>query len=247
MPLNHEHIGYIIKDLHYRGLVLEGLRDEVIDHVCTATEAGMESGKNFIEAYSEVLESFGNSSGLHETQKLTLNSENTNTKIMIRNYFTIAWRNLKKHQFYTFINIAGLATGVAACLIIVLFVLHELSYDRHHANASRIYRVNGEIKYADNHWKLAVAPAPLAEALLQDYPEIQEAVRFRGQGSYLVRRTEADVNIKEERVIWVDNSFFKIFSVPVIEGNAATALAEPNAIAISKKTAAKYFLQFMKI
>ncbi|MBL7858996.1 MAG: ABC transporter permease [Cyclobacteriaceae bacterium] len=160
---------------------------------------------------------------------------------MFRNYITIALRNLTKQRFYTVINIAGLATGIAACMVILLFVIHELSFDKHHQKAHRIYRMNGEIKFGGNHYKLAVAPAPLAETLVHDYPEVESAVRFRSRGSYLIKKSETSDNIKEHNVIWTDSTFFKIFTVPVVQGNANSALKEPNSIAISEMIANKFF------
>jgi len=241
VQLTNDHIDYIIKDLHYRGLVLDSLKDEMIDHVCSAVEARMNENVRFIDAYHEVLKSFGSTGGIRQTQKQTLQFENKKTKAMFRNYITIAVRNLMKHRFYTFINVAGLATGIAACLVISLFVINELNYDNHHTKADRIYRVNGEIKFAENHYKLAVAPAPMADALLQEYPEVEAAVRFRSRGSYLVKKNETADNIKEHDVVWTDSTFFKIFTVPVLEGNPATALSNPNDIAISKTLADKLF------
>lgn len=241
MQLTTEHIDYITKDIQYRGIVVDGLKDELIDHICSAVETEMQSGKRFIDAYHYVLKSFGHTGGLREIQTQTLKLENQKTKIMLRNYFLIAIRSLAKHRFYTAINVVGLATGIAACLVIVLFITNELSYDRHYENADRIYRVNGEIKFAGNHYKLAVASAPFANAAVQTFPEIETAVRFRSRGSYLVKRAEATENIKENGVIWTDSTFFKVFSVPVLQGNASKALTEPNSIAISRKMAYKYF------
>jgi len=242
MPqLTNDQIGYIIKDLHHRGLVLESLQEEIIDHVSSSVEERMRNGARFIEAYSEVLKSFGDSSGLVEIQKQTLLNENQKPEIMLKNYLTIAWRSLAKQRFYTIINVAGLATGVAACMVILLFVLHELNFDKHHDKAGRIYRINGEIKFGANHYQLAVAPAPLGDALLQEFPEIESAVRFRGRGSSLVKRSETADNIKENNIIWTDSTFFKIFSVQVLEGNPANALKDPNSIAISRKIALKLF------
>lgn len=239
--LTDDHISYIIKDLNYRGIVAEGIQEELIDHICSAVETEMANGSRFIDAYHTILKSFGHTAGLRETQKQTIQSENTKPKNMLKNYFTVAIRNLRKHSFYSFINIMGLAVGIASCLVIVLFVINELSYDKHHENSSRIYRVNGEIKFGGNHWKLAVAPAPLAETFIQEFPEVENAVRFRSRGSYLVKVNEASDNIKEDNVIWVDSSFFKIFTVPVLQGNSNKALKEPNTIAISKKVAYKLF------
>ena len=242
MPqISNDQIGFIIKDLHHRGLVLDSLQEEMIDHVCSAVEGRMQDGTRFIEAYEEVVQSFGDSSGIHEVQKQTLLIENQKPGNMLKNYLTIAWRTLAKQRFYTIINVAGLATGIAACMVIVLFVINELSYDKHHEYANRIYRINGEIKFGGNHYKLAVAPAPLAAALLQDYPEVESAVRFRSRGSYLVKKSETADNIKENNVVWTDSTFFRIFSVPVLEGNPNSALKDPNSIAISRQTALKFF------
>ena len=145
MKVTDEHISYIIKDLNYRGIIAAEVQDELIDHVCSAVELKMGEGKKFIDAYREVLESFGYSAGLRETQQHTIQSENKYTNIMLRNYITIAFRNLKKHRFYTAINILGLAIGIASCLIIVLYISQELSYDLHHEAADRIYRVDCQI------------------------------------------------------------------------------------------------------
>ncbi|MBS1682315.1 MAG: ABC transporter permease [Bacteroidetes bacterium] len=160
---------------------------------------------------------------------------------MLKNYLTIGFRNLRKQGFYSFINVSGLAIGVAACLIIVLFVIDELSYDKYNNKADRIYRINGEIKFGENHIHMATSAAPLAQAMSQDYPEIESAVRFRSHGSYLVKPANGTDNIKEQRVIWTDSTFFKIFSVQILEGNGNTALSQPASVAISKTTAEKYF------
>lgn len=239
--LTNEHIDYIIRDLTYRGIVLEGFRDEIVDHICSAVEARLSTGLRFIDAYHEVLRDFGHTGGLRQTQIQTLQQENHKTAIMLRNYLTIAFRNLAKHRFYTFINIFGLAIGVAACMIITLYVLHELSYDRHFANADRIYRVNTEILFNGNHHQLAVAPAPAAAALMRDYPEIESATRFRSWGSQLVRAEKSTENIRENRVIFADHNMLKVFPLRLISGNPETALKEPNSLLISASRAEKYF------
>jgi putative ABC transport system permease protein len=239
--LTKDHIAYIAKDLHYRGIVVEGIEQEMIDHICSATEAEMEKGKKFIEAYHEVLKSFGHTSGLREIQKQTLKVENQKVKIMLKNYLTIAFRNLRKQSFYSFINIGGLAVGIAACLMIFLFINDELSYDTFNKKADRIYRVNTEIKYGGNHFKMANSPAPTGSALLQDYPEIEASARLGSFGSYLVKPEGGIENVKEMKVALTDSSFFKIFSVEVLEGDPNKILNEPSSIAISKRMADKYF------
>ncbi|MBX2895424.1 MAG: ABC transporter permease [Cyclobacteriaceae bacterium] len=158
---------------------------------------------------------------------------------MLKNYFTVALRNLRKHSFYSFINVAGLSIGLAICFVIVLFVRNELSYDTHFANGERIYRIKSDLKFGGNHYNMLYAPPVLAGTATEEFPEVEAAIRFRTRGSYLVKR---DVeNIKEDHVVWADKDFFQVFSVPVIAGNPATALAEPNSIAISKRTADKFF------
>ncbi|HKZ38400.1 MAG TPA: ABC transporter permease, partial [Chryseolinea sp.] len=242
MPyLNDQHIDYIVIDLRSRGIILEGFEDEMVDHVCSVVEAEMETGKRFIDAYHAVLRSFGNTSGLRKIQHQTFISENIKTTIMLQNYLTIAWRNLRKHSFYSLINITGLAVGVAACLVIVLFIVDELQYDRYNAMADRIYRLQAEVKFGGNQFRMTYRSAPEAHALMQDFPEIESTVRFRNVGSYLVKTANGTQNIKEKNVIWTDSTFFKIFSVKVLAGNPATALKEPASIAISKKMGDKYF------
>ncbi|MFC5624281.1 ABC transporter permease [Algoriphagus winogradskyi] len=158
---------------------------------------------------------------------------------MLKNYFKIALRNLKKHKFYTFINILGLSVGVAVCMIISLFVINELSYDKHFKDADQIYRIHADIIFGGNHWNMVQAPAPMAEALPEEFPEVEYAVNFRGRGSYLVKKV--DQNIKENGVIWASKDYFNVFGTPLLEGNRDGVLAEPNTMAISKSIAEKYF------
>src|SRR5436190_19850065 len=99
MHLTQDHIAYIIKDLNFRGIVADEVQDELIDHVCSATEREMEKGERFIDAYQQVLKSFGRTGGLRETQKQVIQIENKKTKGMLKNYFTVAIRNLRKHSF----------------------------------------------------------------------------------------------------------------------------------------------------
>lgn len=237
--LTDDHISYIIKDLNYRGIVADGIQDELIDHICSSVEEEMSKGMRFIDAYHKTLKSFGQTAGLRETQKQVIQSENTKPRNMLKNYITIALRNLRKHSFYSLINVTGLSIGLSICFIIILFVKNEISYDKHFPNAERIHRIKSEIKFGGNHYNMLYGPPVMASALVAEYPDVEAAIRFRERGSYLVKRTVD--NIKEDHVIWTDKDFFKVFGIPLIAGNAATALAEPNSIAISKHIAEKYF------
>ncbi len=158
---------------------------------------------------------------------------------MLKNYFIIAFRNLRKHSFYSAINVIGLSVGISMCLIIFLFVVNELKYDQHHANIDRIYRIHSDITFGGNHWDMVQAPAPMAATLATEFPEVEAAIRFRERGSYLIKR-EIE-NIKENKVVWVDQDFFKIFTVPVLAGNPENALSEPNTVALSKSLSDKFF------
>lgn len=160
---------------------------------------------------------------------------------MLKNYLKIAWRNLRKHKFYTFLNIFGLSLGLASCLLITLYVVDELSYDRAFANADRIFRINADIRFGGADMALAVAPDPLAFTLKKDYPQIEQVVRMRENGSQLVRRADATDNLKEEHVFYVDSTFFKVFSVPLLQGDPNTALRNPQTVVISETDARKYF------
>lgn len=230
--LTKEHIDFIIKDLHHRGIILDGFQDEVIDHVCSSIENRMKNGERFADAYQKVIESFGNTEGLQETQQKVKNS-------MLQNYFTIAFRNLKKQRFYTLINVAGLAVGVASCLIIMLYVTNELSYDKHFKDHARIYRQQAEVKFGDNHLLLSVTPAPLSETLRKDFPEVETSARLWNHGTRIFRRTGE--SFKQEHTIYADSSIFDVFDMKFLAGDPKTALTEPNCIVISKKTADKYF------
>src|SRR5215217_7325141 len=160
---------------------------------------------------------------------------------MLHNYLKIAWRNLRKHKFYTFLNIFGLSLGLASCLLISLYVIDELSFDRSFSNAERIYRVNSDIRFGGADMKLAVAPDPLAFTLQKDYPQLESVTRLREDGSYLVRQTGAAENLKEDVVSYADSTFFDVFSIPLVSGDPARVLREPNTMVISERAARKYF------
>src|ERR1700754_280603 len=158
---------------------------------------------------------------------------------MLRNYLKTALRNLWKNKGFSAINIIGLAIGLSTCLLILIYVMDELGYDRYNVNADRIYRVDGEIKFGGNHFILAVAPAPAGPAMLRDYPEVEKEIRFRGYGGFTVKK--GGQNIREDAVIYADSTLFDVFTLPVLAGNAHTALVEPHTVVITEKIAKKYF------
>jgi putative ABC transport system permease protein len=158
---------------------------------------------------------------------------------MFRNYLKVGLRNLWKNKGFSAINIIGLATGLAVCLLIVLYVRDELSYDRYNVNADRIYRLDADIYFNNTQASFAVAPDPLAPALVRDYPEIEQMVRLNYQGDILIKKGAQ--NIKDHDAVFADSTFFKVFTIPMIDGDPNTALDEPNSIVIDETTAKKYF------
>ena len=158
---------------------------------------------------------------------------------MFKNYFKTAFRSLTKNKFYTSINIIGLAVGLATCLLIFLYVLDELSYDKYNVNANRIYRVNNEIKFNGNHLDLAQGPALMGSTMVREMPQVEQYTRMSWYGSFLVKK--GNENIQEQRVGYADSSLFDVFTLPVIAGNAKTALRDYHSLVITETIAKKYF------
>jgi putative ABC transport system permease protein len=239
--LNDEHISYIRKDLEYRGLVLDDLEEELLDHICSAVEAEMEKEKRFIDAYNTVLSTFGNSHGLRAVQHRTIREQPQFTNMMLRHFIIVAFRNCRKHSLFTIINVAGLAMGVAACFLIYLLILNEVSYDRYHENAGRILRITNETIYNNNITRTVNTPAAMAKVMSLEFPEVEAAAHLPGQGLYFVKRAEGMKNIKVERCTFTSNDLFRIFSIPFVAGDQSTALLEPNTVVISERTAHALF------
>ncbi|MEZ4988838.1 MAG: ABC transporter permease [Saprospiraceae bacterium] len=161
---------------------------------------------------------------------------------MLKNYLKMAWRSLLKNKGFSFINIFGLSIGVACCLLILLYVANELSYDKWNPNVDRIVRPVSDIKFGGNHMQMAVVGSILGPDCGKDLPEVQSWVRFRDYGRYLVKRDgEGRQNISEADVLTVDSTFFEVFPIEMVEGNALTCLTDPNTVAISRSRAEKYF------
>jgi putative ABC transport system permease protein len=163
---------------------------------------------------------------------------------MLRSYIKIAWRSLSKQRMYSSIKIGGFALGIAACLLIALYIRHELSYDLQYPKAARIYRVLVDWNMPNSH--NSYLPAPLAGALKRDFPEVEQTGRFLGgelfgAGNCQIRRADKAENTYEEGVIFADQELLDILQVPFIYGDPAHALSKPNTIVITKRKADKYF------
>jgi putative ABC transport system permease protein len=158
---------------------------------------------------------------------------------MIINYLKIAFRNLVKHKAFSLINISGLAIGMACCLLIVIFVQDELSYDRFHENADRIYRIaskeNRRGVIADYPFVFSGIP-PI---LQNDYSEVLDYVRFDPRENVLV--SSEDKEFYEERLFYTDASVFEMFTFPLVKGNPEIALKDPYSLVLTQRMADKYF------
>lgn len=157
---------------------------------------------------------------------------------MIRNYLKISWRNLLKHKSFSTINIFGLAVGIAACMIIFLYVRNELMYDQYNLKSDRIARVTTTMHAPQSDLRTATSFALMADLLVREYPEVEAAVRLEVSPKVV---TLAGDFFNETAFYKADQSVFHIFSFDFVEGAAIGALEKPNSIVITETIAKKYF------
>jgi putative ABC transport system permease protein len=158
--------------------------------------------------------------------------------VMFRNYMKVTLRTIRRHKGFAFINIIGLAVGMACVLIIMLWIQYETSFEKCHEKANRIFRVAKESHADSPVKKVVVTPPPLSPALLQDFPEIEAAVRVCSIEDTLISYGEKHFL---ESYYAVDSSFFRIFTIHFLEGDVDTSLNDPYSIVLSENTAKKYF------
>jgi putative ABC transport system permease protein len=151
----------------------------------------------------------------------------------------IAIRNFVKHLGFSLINVLGLAIGVACCLLIILFVRDETSYDGYHEKADRTYRIGLRGFIQNRLFQGVISAAPMAPTLIREYPEVEAATRVRNFGFPVFRYQ--DKVFSEERVYWVDPSFFDVFTVKFVKGSPQTAFPQSNTIVLTRSMARKYF------
>lgn len=170
--------------------------------------------------------------------KPTEGYQQLNTYGMYKSYFKIGWRHLVKNKGLFAINILGLAMGIATCLMIMMFVVDELSYDRYNEKADQMVRIVLKGKVNGEVIKEAVTAAPVAATLKNEFPEVLDATRLRRLGS---RKITYNENTFKSSVAFVDPNFFQVFTLPFIQGDAQTALLFPNSVVITQEQAEKYF------
>ncbi len=165
----------------------------------------------------------------------------TNWKVMMfKNYTKIAFRNLKKHKIFSLINIFGLAIGMAACLLMLMYVVSETSYDNFHENEDQVYRITADWGEEGNRRSWAGTMPGISPTLKEEVSEIRAAARVRNMFDAVVSKSK-DLSIKETAVFYADPDIFNILTWPLLQGKAANVLAEPFSLVLSEKTAAKYF------
>ncbi len=158
---------------------------------------------------------------------------------MLHNYFKLAFRNMLKHKGYSFINILGLAIGMACCVLIFIYTKHELSYDDYHLDVDRCYRIVIDIRTNSANRVFSMISPPVGPVLRDNYPQVETAARVIVTGSRLVKRDE--VVFYEDRFMYADEELFKIFSIPFLKGDSRTALVRPATVVVSERVAGKYF------
>jgi putative ABC transport system permease protein len=154
-------------------------------------------------------------------------------------FLKLFFRNALRNKTFTSLNILGLAIGMASFIIIMLWVKDELSYDKYNVNAERIYRMNFFTRFNGISGISSYCPGPLSAALKNDYPEIEKTVRFQSNGNAIIKYN--NTSFTEYEIVYADSTVFGIFTIPIIKGNAKTALTAPFTIAVSESMAKKYF------
>ena len=157
---------------------------------------------------------------------------------MLRNYFIIAFRNLRKHRLHSFINLAGLSIGLGCCMFIFIYVQHELSYDRFHKNAKDIYRLTEVLHLPKEDNARAVTSPPMGPSIQSNFPEVLKMVRINYSSRDISYQQKKNF---DSRIIYADSTFFDVFSFPILEGTSAYALEKPYSVVLTKTTARKYF------
>ncbi|KOF02203.1 hypothetical protein OB69_13280 [Roseivirga seohaensis subsp. aquiponti] len=153
--------------------------------------------------------------------------------------FSYAFRVLLRNKFYSFLNIFGLAIGLAVAIIILLYVQSDMSFDKHHEKYDQIYRIESKFRIPPKDDEFALSSFVLAEMMKEEFPEIQNFTRFMGAGRQLFRI--GDKNIYQDNLYFADSSVFSIFTHEFIEGNPKTALVEPSSIVLTQTAAKRIF------
>jgi putative ABC transport system permease protein len=158
---------------------------------------------------------------------------------MLNNYIKLAYRNILRHKRYAFLNIIGLAVGLAACLLMASYVIHELSFETMHPDKDRIFRINGRIPMGGRVLLNAVVAPPFGPTAEESIPEIEESVRIFRRHNVPVRIEDKDY--KEKKMFFAEQEILEVFAIPLVRGNPHTALEAPFTVIIDETLAQKYY------
>ena len=221
---------------------LEELEGSLRDRVAALVEAGLPEEAAFRGALRR-MGSYGTAEAEYRKvywgkrrRRRELLHELTWRGSMLKNYFKTAVRNLKRNPGYSFINLSGLAVGVACCLFLLLYVRDELSYDRYHDDADAIYRVNLYVEQLGT--EVGVTPTIVAPLFLREFPEIRAATRLEAHGGVIQIGEQV---FDEDAFYFADSTFFQVFTHRLLRGDPRTALNRPNTVVLTASTARKYF------
>jgi len=159
--------------------------------------------------------------------------------VMFKNYLVFTSRLIKRDKFHYFLNFLGLSTGIACCIIIMLFLRNELTYDQHHENADRIYRISSNYVTSGKPLLYAVTSPALGPRLKEEYPEIEDFVRIFPLPEMLF--SYGDKRLYQERLVLADPSILEVFTYPLLQGNMETCLKDPNTVVLTETLARRYF------
>lgn len=163
---------------------------------------------------------------------------------MIRNHVKIAWRNATKNSMQTLINLFGLTSAMACIVLISLFIKHEYQYDRHFADADRIFRINMNGKMGEEEFYAGYTPPPAGKTLVEAFPEIESYTRIYSPGQKIITKaggSNQETQFNEQRILGVDSNFLQLMTYPLLFGERNTCLAEPHSIVLAESMAKKYF------
>src|SRR5262245_56711559 len=159
---------------------------------------------------------------------------------MFRNYFKVMMSNLWKRKGFAFINLFGLAVGIAICILLVMYIQNETGYDNFHKNGDQIYRLALERKYTTRTAYLGHIPRGIPNAVKTEFPEVLETTQVVAEGTAL-KVTAGEKKIKEKKLNSAESNFFKVFTARFIEGDPWTALQKPGTAVVNESTAKRYF------
>ncbi len=212
------------------------VRDAFDDNVATGMEprSAWEKARGSIGEYGRMESAYHQNFWRHKAKDGSLNGELRNRMSIVWNYFLLAFRSAKKRPLPTFLNVSGLSIGLAACLIIGIFVWHQSTFDRFHAESERIYRIGTDYRIDGDVIQSAATVGPLLPVVMESVAGIEKAVRVSMRDAELQRNER---RLESNQVLFADSAFFDVFTFPLARGNAATALADPLGVVLSHESA----------